>query len=275
MGVCGDPPCEMEVHGRCLRMPLSHPLPQYVHRFHYYDRLIGRLAAFIRRRSPLRLIDVGANVGDTIAAAGIKAGEFCLAIEPSSVFREFLSHNYPDQNVIISGAACGACAGSVASTLVTYRGTGSLKKSARGGNIQVSTVDALMERLRCEDRINLLKIDTDGSDVDVLNGCDHLLSNRMPALLLECDCWGSKEKMQSYLVSFDRLRNAGYKSVLFYDHLGLIVGKFGLADQDTLRGLLQYQRIRTHYYYDVLVMREEEQELFYAQELEIFNLCTQ
>lgn len=266
-----DPSCEMEVHGKMLRMPLSHPLPQYAHRFPYYDSLISRLADFVRRRSPLRLIDVGANVGDTIAAAKIRAGEFCLAIEPSPVFRKFLTHNFPEEYVTISDAACGAYSGLIDSTLVTSRGTGALKKAVAGASTLVSTVDALLERLKCDAEINLLKIDTDGSDIDVLKGCDRLLSIRMPAILVECDCWGARETLQGYLVFFDRLLKAGYKSVLFYDHIGLLLGKFRLADREALSALLQYQRARGNYYYDILVMREEELERFYVHELEIFS----
>ena len=44
----GDPACAMTVHGRTLRMPLSHILPDYLARYRFYDRLprrFGRIPA--------------------------------------------------------------------------------------------------------------------------------------------------------------------------------------------------------------------------------------
>src|SRR5262252_2272764 len=56
------------LNGRTLALPLSHDLPRNRLAFPTYSDNLRRLAAFIRRQSgSLRMIDVGANIGDSWA----------------------------------------------------------------------------------------------------------------------------------------------------------------------------------------------------------------
>lgn len=67
--------CCMKIHGQDLVMPLSHSLPLYLHEFPLYDSLPHRLTGFIKLKSQyIKAIDVGANIGDSIAAFMSPAG---------------------------------------------------------------------------------------------------------------------------------------------------------------------------------------------------------
>ena len=67
-----DPVVRRTVHGVDLDMPLSHDLPRYTGQYPYYDTVLPSLAKFLltsqTERRKLILVDVGANVGDTVLA---------------------------------------------------------------------------------------------------------------------------------------------------------------------------------------------------------------
>src|SRR5574341_805534 len=96
-----DPECSMDIHGRTLKLPLSHALPYYLKSFPYYDRLPGRLSDFIHRNYGfLKCIDVGANIGDTIAAFYKDQNDKFLAIEPNPKFYKYLQKNFGEKENI-------------------------------------------------------------------------------------------------------------------------------------------------------------------------------
>src|SRR6185369_13661457 len=65
----GDPPCSMKIHGKSLELPLSHALPAYLDELAFYDTLPGRLSDYLYRKyGMLKCVDVGANIGDSVAA---------------------------------------------------------------------------------------------------------------------------------------------------------------------------------------------------------------
>ena len=78
-------------------MPFSHERPLHLCAPGYYDQLMGRVADFVRlRKGRICGIDVGANIGDTIAACRVRNEDQFLAIEPSPVFFEYLNRNLAD-----------------------------------------------------------------------------------------------------------------------------------------------------------------------------------
>jgi FkbM family methyltransferase len=267
-----DPICEMVIHERKMLMPLSHPLPRYLRLFPYYDSLVGRVAAFIRQRERLVLVDVGANIGDTIAASHKQRNDVCIAIEPDPAYRRLLEKNWRDEDgIVVLDAACGASTSIIEGSLETARGTGAIR-NASGCHMQIYALNDVLKSQGIDVEVNMLKIDTDGHDVDVLLGASSLIEKFMPVVLIECDCWGSQAALERYMLSFQKLNHAGYESLIMYDHTGLLLGKFELTDVETLRGLMRYQYLRSGFYYDALLMCEEAQALFYMQESQVFSL---
>lgn len=46
-----DPICSLPVHGKYLKLPLSHSLPDYLEQFRYYDRLPRRISEYVHRKT--------------------------------------------------------------------------------------------------------------------------------------------------------------------------------------------------------------------------------
>jgi hypothetical protein len=91
-----DPPCQMRVPDiqQELFLPLSHRMPEFRIRYPYYDRSLTRLSELLRSKGLLvGLIDVGANIGDTVLSCNIQQEEKCLAIEPHPAFIQYLRRN--------------------------------------------------------------------------------------------------------------------------------------------------------------------------------------
>ena len=89
-----DPTVEYAFCGSTLRLPLSHALPFFRRMFPLYSDNLGRIAAqlFIKFGT-FRVIDIGANVGDTVAVIHQYAPLPILCIEGLPKFSELLAEN--------------------------------------------------------------------------------------------------------------------------------------------------------------------------------------
>ena len=88
-----DPVVQVQIGKKHLLMNSSHRLQSLLQR-PFYDTALPRLAKFIcQKRGNLVMIDVGANIGDTVSLVSDSvAGEF-LCVEPNLAFYRFLKHN--------------------------------------------------------------------------------------------------------------------------------------------------------------------------------------
>src|SRR5262245_39913686 len=98
-----DPIVRVKVRDRYLYVNASHALPQYTVHFPYYDTALPRLCAFLKRkRGYLTLIDVGANVGDSVSSVASKVSGTFLCVEADAKYINLLTMNVQDiDNVTI------------------------------------------------------------------------------------------------------------------------------------------------------------------------------
>lgn len=272
LGLLAGIPVSRTVHGRDLRMPWSHGLPRYMAKYPLYDRLPARLAAFLRqRRGKLSGVDVGANVGDSLAAFGVEPGETWLAVEPHPKFLSYLQRNWGHaENVLILACACSSTSRQEPFAIRSRRGTASLRPEARGSSIPVRTLDDLLAAQSEGTKPDLLKIDTDGHDFEVISGARRTLARCRPALLFECDAFGNGSYVEDALETLEGLTEAGYRSCLVYDNLGHLMGRCRLEDRPGFADLLLYQLTGPVDYFDLLTMEEEDLKAFHEAEREFF-----
>ena len=181
----------------------------------------ARLAAAVGKSASL-LVDVGANVGKYTAMflACAPASARAILFEPSRSAAAALRVRYgADPRVEIVEAACGAVrgtvmfheepAGGVTSSLV--RGFSAVGAVARA--VPVVTLDDEMER-RGVGRIDLLKIDAEGTDAFVIEGARRLLARRAIGVLqFEYNApWLSAGRTLAGAIRF--LEDVGYRTFL-------------------------------------------------------------
>lgn len=268
----GDPVVSLPVHGRVLKMPISHRLPIYLERFRFYDRLPHRLADFVRdRHGPLRCIDVGANIGDSIAAFHPQPADRFLAIEPNPRFNRLLRENWGggDQVTLVADI-CSAKATEEAFTIHETGGTASIVADGAGLTMRARPLDEIVQEHAFARQANILKIDTDGHDFAVLSGAGRLIARQRPAVLFECDVWGNPQYVEDCLSTLEGFRDRGYDGFLVYDNYGQLMGRHSLHELGPFKQLLFYQLTGPFYYFDLLVMRDADLAAFHAAEVDYF-----
>lgn len=249
-----DPLVTWTVNGRALRLRLSHQLPFYRREFPTYSANLERLAAFLRlRHRSLSFMDVGANVGDSVALAAVRPEETCLLVEGDAAYFQLLRQNTADlANTLCCQAMLSDQAGEAAVQLTSRDGTGQVMAAGgRGERVRLVTLDSIVDEHPRFKACHLLKIDVDGYDFRVLRGARRFVSASQPVLFFEQDPVLLQQAGEDPDAIWAWLRDAGYDRVLLYDNLGVWMGAFALAEASALVNLNAYARRRPGFYYDV------------------------
>src|SRR5437879_5500560 len=89
-----DPPVTLPLGKKRLRMPFSHNLALYRGLYPSYDTALTRVAVFLRdTHGRPKIIDVGANIGDSMSLITDETDAEFLAIEADERFLPFLHDN--------------------------------------------------------------------------------------------------------------------------------------------------------------------------------------
>jgi FkbM family methyltransferase len=164
--------------------------------------------------------DIGANIGlfTLIAARQVGSTGHVYAFEPSqreaALLQRNLNLNHLTNVTIVSGAV-GDKSGIAQLGISTDGGTNSLRKNPHPQqqinswqSVQVITLDEFIAANNIQ-RVDLMKIDVEGGEVNVLRGASHLLNgNHPPVVLCEfCDLTAagfesSGRKLYDAFVSF-------------------------------------------------------------------------
>ena len=280
--VLRDPTILLSVHGRAMAMPLSMQLPIWLQQEPAYDRLLQRLGTFIRHREgQIRAIDVGANIGDSIAAIGVELGDRFLAIEPSERFFRYLVMNWGLVSEVTSLQAACASGGAAESFSVDHyrRGTATVVRAPPDDGLAFKTLDAIVQSIPAFEEIDLLKIDTDGWDLDVIRGAEETIRRFQPIVLFEVDSFSEASYVDRCIDSLNFFGLAGYGGFLVYDNAGFLVGHHQIDALESFRELLCYQQglsairktgvltISAPFYFDVLMLRPDDMRRFLDSEV--------
>jgi len=263
-----DPACEVTVHGRRLWLPLSHALPIYLRDCQLYDDLPRRLARFVRGRyGPLCAIDVGANVGDSIAAFRPEPQDRFLAIEPSSKFATCLKRNFGPPQVEILEKALSDQPMQSGLKIVERSGTASvISGDSEHSQMGAHTLDDLIASKKEFEALNILKVDTDGNDFAVIRGAKETIGRFRPVVMLECDLFDNGAYVDDVLEVIALLEECGLDSMLAYDNFGFLMSSYSSANATPFLDLLYYQLISPFYYFDLVFMKREDALAFLAEE---------
>lgn len=258
-----DPACKVRISGMPIPvlLPFSHQLPIYRSRHMHYDRLPGALAAYVRsRRGSLHMIDVGANVGDTILGTCPEPRDRYLALEPHPDFFPYLIGNMEAvAGVTCLQEACGESDGLLGFNRSRKGTAASVVVAASDHEVRVRPLDAIWDREWGRSKVDFLKVDTDGFDLSVLAGASGLLKEQQPWVLYECDVFLTEGGVQRHLDALRDLGCLGYSELICYDNLGHVLGKCRLSDSCVLRNLLELQKRQGPVrYQDILLVPPDE-----------------
>ena len=232
----GDPVVRYRVGEVELELPLSHELPFYQHDHPGYDGRIGPLAAELG--GPV--VDIGANVGDTAAAIRAASDVPILCVEGDDRFFGLLERNAARlgdvelERALVEGPAQGR----------VVRGGGTARVVAGDAELPSKPLAQILAEHARFAQPALVKLDTDGMDVPIVDANLALLWRTLPVLFFEYD-----PHLGATPDVFERLAEVGYATAEWYENTGEHAGTVELPGHLHER----YDGFRGERYADVCV----------------------
>lgn len=271
----GNPAVRIDYFGRSIEVPFNSDLAIHTAEFETYNSNLRRLSRFVRaEQGALRMVDVGANVGDGAVLAEPRDGDALLLVEGFPAFLELLKRNLRG----IPGTQLAECylsdqASDITVSEVAAQATNRLVVGS-GRTVKMETLDAVIQRHPELRPVGLVKVDVDGFDGRVLAGGRTLLRQDQPVVFFEFhpSLWRKANE------SFDRvlpmLRELGYGPVVVYDNQGVLLLRAHLSDESLIHSLTRYARLRRFFYFDLAVFPEAQADAagrFLASEASYFD----
>lgn len=261
-------------NGQRLICNFAHQLPFYQKHFPLYDRQLAKLCTFLHKQlhRTINIIDVGANVGDTVLNIGQKDA-FYLCIEGNKTYSKYIKSNLRKYKYSLEEVFLNDNDTSNNYNIEASNGTGHLvhaKEQDKG--VRPITLDSLLANKYINKKIDLLKIDTDGFDFKVIRGAKQCLQKWHPLLFFEWDKAFCKEQGEDPLSIFLILDELDYKECILFDNFGNV-----FANVDTNNTALLKSYIDNTigdglpYYYDVLAIPQSHA----LSTKQIYNLFVQ
>ncbi|MFM0324266.1 FkbM family methyltransferase [Caballeronia glebae] len=263
-----DPLVKRTVRSTDMMLSLSHMLPKYALVHPYYDSLLPSLVKYLIAKGDIVFVDIGANIGDTAklvhAAGGDKVSFIC--IEADETYFPVLQMNLRNVN-----ASCHLVLAGAETTLLSTSaqrnsfGTTSYE-IGQGNKTQVMATDDIIDGRR----VDIVKIDTDGFELEVLKGMTRTLSEQNAALFIEFSPWHLKTYGKARVEDIVALlREAEYRHVIVYDHVGM---PLTLTDIEQLSYMANYCAMQKGFYFDLLCHKQKPfLESFYQADLPRFE----
>jgi FkbM family methyltransferase len=256
------------INGRHLMMDKDHFLPIHQRNNPMFNRFFPYLSSITREKDGNYIVDIGANIGDTLMDMWDNTEDMFLCVEPEETFLNMAQRNAKllddECRISFERAFITDCVEQNYKPNI-YRGGTSVKEriySSDESGIPSKTLDFLIEEnnISSED-LDLIKIDTDGFDGDcILSGRGILTSGN--ALLYWENQISTYEQYIKYQKAYELLEKAGYTDFFVFDNFGNYMCRGGV---EMLRSLADYlQRINmnwditTFYYVDILGCKSED-----------------
>jgi FkbM family methyltransferase len=225
---------------------------------------LGRLAVTIAKKYPgMTVVDIGANVGDTIAVLKSAIDIPVIGIEGDDISYEYLEKNtrqFPDVTIIKTFLSekkqdvKAALEKTGWNTTIIPAGTGEK-------TVSFKTLDEVLdeEKFRNTD-IKLLKIDVEGFDTIVLRGAYGIIRKYQPVLFFEYNrdnMMAINEDGLSTLLSFD---DYGYNTIAFFDHKGRLLLATSMKNKNEITYLHKYAIGKNNLlgYYDICIFHGQD-----------------
>jgi FkbM family methyltransferase len=249
-----------------LKMRLSQKTPLYYAQNPMYDRALPRICEYLQKiDQQLVIIDVGANVGDTAALISAKVnGASILCVEGNEEFIDFLKYNVLSikrNDIYIVPEFCVDTLVDNQFNVETKNGTAHLSKSDNEIN-NINTLDNMISFNPIFNETNLLKIDTDGFEILVINGAKKLLKQKHPIIFFEFTPGAYIENGQDPMDLVTILVSHGYRDALFYDNFGNPIGIYKLNDRTMIQKLIDSIDNKKIYYYDILCIHANDEKKY-------------
>jgi len=252
--------------GHEILLPLAHDLPLIRSSFPQYSTNIARLCSYVSGEYPnLCLVDIGANIGDTVAIIRELSQCPILCVEGDEYYFNILSENIRRAkflSVKTVHAFVATYTGEIKGQLVSAAGTAHFVEG-KTNPVKATKLSRLLNDFPEFQSPKILKIDTDGFDCSILRSELEWLGERRPIIFFEYDPFFFCNQSYDGKRIFEDLSAVGYTFAIFYDNFGDYLTSVDLQhDTQILADLQNYYIGRNgQQYADVAVFHGEDREL--------------
>lgn len=247
-----------------ILMPGNNPQVSSYKYFPELNSQLARLAAIVQKKySDAALIDVGANVGDTIAVVKSQLDIPVFAIEGDAASFDFLKKNTTQfSKVTIVQTFLGEKKEEKNISFDKKGWNATLLPSENGDEVvSFKTLDSVVEEsAEKKHAYKLLKVDVEGFDTIVLRGAIETIKKYNPVLFFEFNRENMDAIQEDGLQTLFSMENFGYKSVLFFDAKGRFMTRLPLSDKEAIKQLHFYANGSKSMipYYDLCLFHKED-----------------
>ena len=187
-----------------------------------YDKFLEN---FVKEKHNLNIIDIGANIGDTLLRI-LSDNNNYYCIEPNNYFLKYLKINvsnnkdkHKNTNIQIIDELVGK---ELQGFLDNKNGTATLKEESKiSKKIYSKKLDEIIS-LNKIGKVDIIKSDTDGYDVNVLKSGFETIKKDKPILFFEYLNIQSTQ-LEKYINFISELKFIGYNNFIILDNYGKIV----------------------------------------------------
>lgn len=255
------------MHGAELLLPGDHALAEIIELHPKYSANAAALAAAIAAKYPgAALIDVGANVGDTVGIWRQVSDSPILAVEGDPQWQPYLAANTRELAAVeIAPIFVAAEARQHGHSIKRTAGTSTLAGGEGSGEFTFEPVSELIARHPRFAEPKLVKSDTDGFDYEIVRAFARSGIASRPVYFFEHD----PSFRESGLAEAEELRSAlvlaGYTRAVWWDNFGNLLACTALSDGELWSSLSRYVPAPSAaYYWDVAVFSEDDRDLALA-----------
>ena len=252
------------VQGVDLYLPWSHRLPDYAWSTPTYGQNLGDLAGELGKdpaATPLRVVDVGANIGDSALQILARTPARVLCVEGDPYWAAYLDRNVggvADVTVVECFLTTPDMPWSGASPVRTTGTTTHFVEDVSSAVVSIS-VPELRARYPEFDAVRLIKSDTDGLDVSLVPELITTWRDCSPVVFFEFDPGLSRDAGFDADLLWPRLAELGYTRAAAWDNAGRPIGQFDVADGAQHSAVLTAGRKQLGYHFwDGAVRRADD-----------------
>lgn len=263
-----EPLIKYNIAGFPLLVPISHQLPLILKIYPHYSSNLARIAKYVKQKyEDLKFIDVGANIGDSIAILRKEVEFPILCIEGDEQFLSVLEKNTAlFSDVYIAKNYLGEANKIIRGDILKEGGTAHLQEREDYGGepiIEVKKLSEVLKEYPLFSNSKMIKIDTDGLDCKILRGAIDFLKSEKPVIFFEYDPFLLAEQGDDGISIFKYFIDSGYKKLLVYDNFGDLMLSTDVDNDRLLQEIHLYFSGRWgHRYCDICAFHAEDSDLF-------------
>jgi FkbM family methyltransferase len=258
-----NPLVRTQLWGAPLLVRAGYHVPWIVQRNPLWSQSLVHAVTALDKR-PVSVIDVGANIGDSVAMLRQALPGACdfLCIEPDDEFYQLCQAN-TQVNSRVQIVQCFVGDSTDYAVGIVHRGIGTAETAILGsGGKSPVRLDQVAAEFACEHKgIDLIKIDTDGFDFKVIRSASGLIARWSPAIFFEWSAPEWEAKGEKPLDVFDHLRGCGYEDFVFFADNGSVYAHEKHPSRTFLQTLVELCAAKSGtgelYYFDVLAASEQ------------------